>query len=344
MSKSIFAKLRDNLNKRGYLTEMVNPDNYITTGNMGLNYRITGNYRKGIPNRRSVIFWGEQGTGKSYLVSNAALNAQKQGYQVIYIDTEFAMSEDYMRKIGVDIDDEEKFMVVNVPTIERAFEMCSEMFQTLDPNGKYCVILDSLGMMVSEKESEDFRKGDMKGDQGQIAKKLKLFMKQLNNRIPKFDMFFIATAHAYLNQDIMNGEGKWIMSGGKSFQYAPSVSVLLNKAKLKDDADKSKINGVIIKTETTKTRFTAPNGKTDMRVPYNTGMNEYDGLLEIMVENGHINKNGGWYNYLDSNGVEKKFQKSKFMDHVDELLTLSETAIEETDEYDDLFDEVLDDV
>jgi RecA/RadA recombinase len=178
--------------------------------------------------------------------------------------------------------------------------------------------VDSLAGLLSEKESDDYDKGIQKGDQGQFSKKLKLFIKNFNRKIAEHDAFGILVTHAYSNQKFpLEGTSKWICSGGHGFQFFPSFSVMLEKAKMKDKT----INGVRVKGEVTKTRFAPPFQKIELNVPYDDGIDEYEGLLEILVENKIIDKNGGWYKY-HKDGKEVKFQEISLSKHIDNILDM----------------------
>ena len=324
------SKLRKNLEKKQITTFMNDPTNWISTGNAALNYRLTGRLDIGIPNRRTCLFWGESGTGKTFLTSNAAKSAQEEGYVIVYVDSEDSISEDYMEKIGIDLS-EDKFIPVLVDTIEEATSALSEIFDTFSASDKFILIIDSLAGLLSEKELNEFTKGESKGDQGQIAKKLKLFVKNINKKISNYDAFCIMVTHAYMNQDMLNGEGKWICSGGKGMQFFPSMSVLLEKATLKEAGEV--IKGVRIKAKVTKTRFTAPNQRCELKVPYDRGIEFTDGLIEILEEEGAVTRNGAWYSY-EHNGETKKFQGSKLAEHLDVIMEIfnNKELVESPDE------------
>lgn len=315
---SALKTLRKNLAKKDILTEMNEPTHWISTGNAVLNYRLTGRLDVGIPNKRTFLYWGESGTGKSYLSSNAVKNAQADGYLIIYLDSEGSISEDYMEKVGIDLDPE-LFIPVLIDTIEDATSALSEIFQTMDKSQKFIIVIDSLAGMSSEKEEGEFEKGIMKGDMGQSARRYKLFVKNINKKIQDFDAFCVMVTHAYQNQDILNGEGKWICTGGKGFQFFPSMGVMLEKAKLKDGS--TVLDGVKIKATVTKTRFTSPFQKCELKVPYSTGIDFTDGLVEVMEELGVVSKSGAWYNY-EWEGETVKFQGSKFKDHYERLMEI----------------------
>lgn len=322
MSK--LAQLRNSLKKKDIHTEMNNPTEWISMGNAAMNFRMTGRYDVGLPNRRTLLLWGESGTGKTFLASNAVKAAQDKGYAIVYLDSEDSISEDYMQKIGIDMS-EDMFIPVLVNTIEEATSAVSEIFSTMGEDDKFMLVVDSLAGLMSEKEEGEFDKGIAKGDQGQIAKRLKLFVKNCNKKIADHDAFCIMITHAYQNQDMYSSEGKWICTGGKGMQYFPSFSVRLDKAKLKEGG--TVINGVRIKGEVTKTRFTAPFQKFELSVPYDKGVDFTDGLLDILEEDGIIKKNGGWYSY-DLNGETQKFQASKFSEHYETIMEMYKEELE----------------
>lgn len=322
MSKLL--KLRKSLEKKNIMTEMNDPTEWVCTGNAALNYRITGSIDAGICNKRSFLFWGESGTGKSFLAASIARNAQAKGYAVVYLDSESSMSEAYMKKIGMDMSPE-MFIPVDVATIEELITALAEIFTAFDKDDKFIIVIDSLAGLLTEKEEGEFDKGTSKGDMGQFSKKLKLLAKNVNKKIAEYDAFCVMITHAYQNQDMLNGEGKWICSGGKGFQFFPSFSVKLEKAKLKEDGEV--MGGVRIKCEITKTRFTAPFQKCTLHVPYDKGIDFTDGLLDILEEEGTVKKTGGWYSY-EIDGELNKFQKSKLSEHLDVLMQLNKKSKE----------------
>jgi recombination protein RecA len=327
---SNLTKLRKQLEKKNITTKMNDPDNWISTGSALLNYRLTGRFDVGIPNRRSILYWGESGTGKTYLTSNACKEAQDQGYMIIYVDSEESISEDYMKKIGIDLSPD-KFMPILVDTIEECTVALSEVWSALDKDDKFILVIDSLAGLLSEKELKEFENGETKGDLGQLAKKFKLFVKNINKQVARYDAFCILVTHAYQNQDILNGQGRWICSGGKGFQFFPSMSIMLEKRKLKEGGEK--INGVLIRGEVTKTRFTAPFQQFELKVPYDRGLEFTDGMLDVLLESGVISKNGAWYSY-EVDGEVRKFQGGKFDEHFDDIMKLYEDKdLKESDEF-----------
>lgn len=97
MDKKIQA-LRKSLEKNHISTTISEPDVWLSSGNMALNFIMTGDFTRGIPNRRTIMYWGLPGTGKSFLAALAAKEAQDKGYFVVYFDTEDAIHTEYMEK------------------------------------------------------------------------------------------------------------------------------------------------------------------------------------------------------------------------------------------------------
>jgi len=77
-------------------------EEWLSTGNYALNRALSGDYLKGVPLGRITLFAGPSGSGKSFIASNIALQAQKQGYHILFLDSEHAIDVDYLQKIGVD--------------------------------------------------------------------------------------------------------------------------------------------------------------------------------------------------------------------------------------------------
>lgn len=329
---ALSKSFRKNVEKN-FITGISDPDNVITSGNYALNFLITGNFHKGFMNKRTVLLYGLQGSGKSYLASLAAKNAQEQGYDVIYIDTERALTTEYLEKVGVNMD-EDRLMVVNCSTLEEIAKFMSEAFKENPPEQKIAYIVDSLGMLDTEANEEAFEKnGEMKNDMGLFAKKLKQFMKNMNKHIGARDNYFIATGHAYQNQDLRNGKGTLIVSGGEGFQFTPSVVIQVSKLKLKEGSD---VKGIRMTCEIAKSRFNQLGGKATFEVPYTGGLDPYDGMVDLLEDAGMVSKSGSWYSYKDDNGDTKKFQRKSFKEHLPSLLPDFEedkdAELEETDE------------
>ena len=221
------------------------PDTWISTNNYALNYLISGDFNKGVPLGKVTVFAGESGAGKSYICSgNLVKNAQEQGIYVILVDTENALDEAWLKALGVDTS-EDKLLKLNVAMIDDVAKLISDFvkeYKTLpeDQRPKVMFVLDSLGMMLTPTDVNQFEAGDMKGDMGRKPKALTALVRNCVNMIGDLNIGLVATNHTYASQDMFDPDDK--ISGGQGFIYASSIVVAMRKLKLKEDEDGNKLS------------------------------------------------------------------------------------------------------
>jgi len=74
-----------------------------------------------------------------------------------------------------------------------------------------------------------------------------------------------------------------------------------------DKKDARHVTGIKMKCLGHKTRFAQPYQSVTIEVPYETGMDPYNGLLAVAKELGIVTQAGSWYAYN-----EAKFQSKNF--------------------------------
>lgn len=299
------------------------PKKWYSTGNFALNRILSGSFFKGIPEGRITAFVGPAGSGKSFLSSNLLRSAQEDGAHLIVLDTENAIDTEFLSKIGVDVS-EDKLTYIQVGMIEDVNAICSEFFSNYEKeHGRFnydapriLFVLDSLAMLSTATEQDNYDgKGEIKGDQGQRAKRMKAMLRMILSRIAKLPITFIITDHVY-PQDIMLGDGPWAITN--STKFFPSIIGLVTRLKLKED---SEIIGVRMRVEAYKTRFAKLGSKIELEVPYSTGMSPYSGFLDMLEEDGILSRAGAWYS-VEINGEILKFMKKQLNDElVKKILT-----------------------
>tara|TARA_B110000503_G_scaffold46059_1_gene75201 strand:- start:66 stop:566 length:501 start_codon:yes stop_codon:yes gene_type:complete len=117
----------------------------------------------------------------------------------------------------------------------------------------------------------------------------------------------VCTNHTYASQDMFDPDDK--ISGGQGFIYASSIVVAMKKLKLKEDEDGNKISevrGIRAGCKVMKTRYAKPFEAVQVKIPYETGMNPYSGLVDLFEKKGLLVKDGNRLKYIDSKGVESK--------------------------------------
>ena len=240
------------------------PTDWISTGNYTLNYLLSGNFERGIPMGKVTVFAGESGAGKSFICSgNIVRHAQEQGIYVILIDTENALDEAWLHALGVDTT-EDKLLKLNMAMIDDVAKVISDFvkeYRTLpeEDRPKVLFVLDSLGMMLTPTDVNQFEAGEMKGDMGRKPKALTALVRNCVNMFGTLNLGLVCTNHTYASQDMFDPDDK--ISGGQGFIYASSIVVAMRKLKLKTDADGNKtttVNGIRAACKIMKTRYAKP--------------------------------------------------------------------------------------
>lgn len=256
---------------------------FISTGvyllDAALSARLLGG---GIATNRITAFAGESGSGKSFLAYSVAKHAQKEGYCVIYIDTEQAIDLEDLPKFGID-NSLEKFRLIRSNKVEDINITLTQLVDELKEQKlagfelpKLMIVLDSLGQMASKKEKEDLLKGDIKQDMTK-AKALGSLFRSINTDLGYLEIPLLICNHTYLTLDMFPQEK---LRGGNGLLYSASVIGFMSKSKLKtgeeDDMDLGQ-SGITVLFKTSKSRLAKPK-KIRFDISFVSGLNPYTGL------------------------------------------------------------------
>ena len=289
------------------------PTDWISTGNYALNYLISGDFNKGIPLGKVSVLAGESGAGKSYIASgNIIKNAQAQGIYVILIDTENALDEAWLKALGVDTD-EKKLLKLSLSMVDDVAKTISEFMKGYREENtdiketapKILFVIDSLGMLLTPTDVNQFEAGEMKGDLGRKPKALTSLVRNCVNMFGSWNVGMVCTNHTYASQDMFDPDDK--ISGGQGFIYASSIVIAMKKLKLKEDEAGNKITevrGIRAACKVMKTRYAKPFESVQVKIPYDTGMDPYSGLVDLFEKQGVIVQSGNRLKYIDSKGKE----------------------------------------
>ena len=293
------------------------PTDWISTGNYALNYLISGDFTRGVPLGKVTVFAGESGAGKSYICSgNIIKNAQEQGIYVVLIDSENALDEKWLHDLGVDTSDTKllKLSMAMIDDVAKTISTFMSDYKAL-PDGdrpKVLFVIDSLGMLLTPTDVNQFDAGDMKGDMGRKPKALTALVRNCVNMFGSYNVGLVCTNHTYASQDMFDPDDK--ISGGQGFVYASSIVVAMKKLKLKEDEDGNKITdvmGIRAACKVMKTRYAKPFEGVQVKIPYETGMSPYSGLTDLIEKKAMLKKEGNSLVFTTSAGeIIKKFRKA----------------------------------
>jgi len=293
------------------------PTDWISTGNYALNYLISGDFNRGIPLGKVTVFVGDSGAGKSYICSgNIVKNAQEQGIFVVLIDSENALDEDWLKALGVDTS-ESKLLKLSMAMIDDVAKTISTFMSDYKAlaegeRPKVMFVIDSLGMLLTPTDVNQFDAGEMKGDLGRKPKALTALVRNCVNMFGSYNVGLVCTNHTYASQDMFDPDDK--ISGGQGFIYASSIVVAMKKMKLKEDEDGNKVtevNGIRAGCKVMKTRYAKPFEGVQVKIPYTTGMSPYSGLVDLIEKKEMLKREGNSLVFTTSDGeIIKKFRKA----------------------------------
>jgi RecA/RadA recombinase len=253
---------------------------WIPTGNYLLNAQLSGSIFGGIANNRSMGIAGDPQTGKSFLCMNIVREAQKIGYDVIYCDTEGAIDSESAKKFGIDTSmvryqpiktiTDFKIFTANLIDKVRAYRK-----DGADP--KIALILDSLGMLTTDKESSDALKGKSVMDMGIRSKELRSLFRVITLDLTGVRIPLICTNHTTTG-NIGGFMPTKEASGGDGPIFSMSNVIMLSKAQLKEGDTKT---GIIVTSTPKKARFTRPY-PVKFHISFMNGMNPYVGLQDFV--------------------------------------------------------------
>jgi RecA/RadA recombinase len=282
---SKIGSILDNISKTVpiLIEKEIREKKFISTGVYLMDAALSGKLLGGgVANNRITALAGESGAGKSFVAYSIAKHAQREGYSVIYIDTEQSVDLEDIPKFGVD-NSLEKFRLVRSNKVEDINMTLTKLIDELKEEKmkgvelpKLMLILDSLGQMASNKEKEDLLKGNIKQDMTK-AKAIGSMFRSINTDLGFLEIPMIVCNHTYLTMDLFP---RAVMKGGNGLLYSASVVGMMSKSKLKtgeeDDMDLGQ-SGINVLFKTQKNRLAKPK-KIRFDISFAHGMNPYTGL------------------------------------------------------------------
>jgi RecA/RadA recombinase len=298
------------------LAEDISEDEiYVDTGSFMLNALVSGSLFGGVSGNKITTFSGANASGKTFFslaVVKNYLEMNPEGY-CLYFDTEAAVTRKMLSEKGIDLS---RVVVLNVVTVEefrtKALKAVDIYMKKPEEERRPCMfVLDSLGMLSTNKEINDTLAGEEKRDMTR-AQLTKAAFRMLTLKLGKANIPMIVTNHIYAN---VGGYGPaFVQSSGSGMQYSASTIVELTKSKEKDGTE---IVGSIIKAKTFKSRLSRENQEVSVRLYYDhRGLDRYYGLLDIGEESGIIPRVGNRY---EING--KKIGKNVIYANPEEYFT-----------------------
>lgn len=297
------------------------------------NYMLYG----GIPRGRITEFAGEEGSGKTTTALDIAGNAQKLFLQewedkieqleskdkltkeqsgqllelrevgpkkVLWVDCENTFDDDWSEKLGVDV----KSLYYMKPESQSAEEIFDMVTQLIEAGEIGLVVIDSLGMMVSQQEME---KDIEESTYGGISRALTKFSKKVELACAKTDCALIGINQVRDNLNAGYGGPAYVTPGGKCWKHVCSVRLMFRQGTPFDnnfkDVKKSCENpfGHRVLINVAKTKVCKPDRKLGFyTLTYDHGIEAFIDIIDIAISKDVIHQAGAWFTFIDLDSGE----------------------------------------
>jgi len=337
LADELAGELASNLNKKfkntGYKTayflegDLDSPSNvsgWVGTGSSMLDLAISNRPAGGFPIGRITEITGLEASGKSLLATHALADTQRQGGLGVYIDTESAVSSEFLEAIGVDLT---KMLYVPLETMEDIFEAIESIVESVRKSNKdrlVTIVVDSvMGASTKIEMAAEFDKDGWATSKAIILSK---GMRKITNMIAREKICLIFTNQLRSRLGVSFGD-PWTTSGGKAIPFHASVRLRLKSVgqiKAKDAKGVEQIIGIKTRAQVIKNRMGPPLKSIDYDIYFESGIDNYGGWLEVMKEYKLVTQAGAWYTYTRTNGTPVKFLSKDFEGALEADPTLKE--------------------
>jgi len=295
---------------------------WVGSGSDMLDLAISNRPNGGFPVGRITEITGLEASGKSLLAAHALANTQRNGGMAVYIDTENAVSREFLEAIGLDL---EKMLYVPLDTVEDIFEAIESITESVRKSNKdrlVTIVVDSvMGASTKIEMAKEFDKDGYATSKAIILSK---GMRKITNMIGREKICLIFTNQLRTRLGVAFGD-PYTTSGGKAIPFHASVRLRLKsvgqiKAKI-DGVDQ--VIGIKTRCQVIKNRMGPPLKSIDYDIYFESGIDNYGGWLNVMKDYKLVSQSGAWYTYTKSNGEEVKFLSKDFQSKVledDELM------------------------
>lgn len=172
----------------------------------------------GFPKGRIIEIFGEDGSGRTTIGLELIAQCQKLGGTCVYVDVDHALSMDYVRSLGIDM---QSFKLAQPDCAEQALDVVDVFGRS---NAVDLIVVDTVSALVSKAELEDVIGSDHKADQARIMSQA---LRKITANINRTGCIVV-----FINQirsSLEGALGGFATSGGMALKFYSSMRLEVTK-------------------------------------------------------------------------------------------------------------------
>jgi recombination protein RecA len=272
----------------------------------------------GLPRGRIVEIYGSPGSGKTTLALATAVNCQRAGGVVGFVDCEHALSRDLAIAMGIDAS---KMVMYQPKDGEDTVDMVEKMLRS---KAFAMVIVDSVAAMTprAEMEAEVAQHG-----MAHHARLMSKFIRRITGLVGETDTLLVCLNQtrknlgAYIVQDVP--------TGGSSLPFASSVRIECRTSNSKRIERAGELVGTTVTATVVKNKMASPFKKAEYDVMFGKGIEAGGSLLAVAEQLGIVTRAGASYTEVASGerfAVGKENAKAELESNTDLRTRLTEAV------------------
>ena len=275
------------------------PKVWLSSGCYALNWLLTKDFKKAFPLEGFMnMLAGASSSGKSYICSgNVVKDALSKGINVLLIDTEFRLDDEWLRNIGIDVDSplltlcRTKVLQEIMTSVKNVTDEYQATYEGVDFDDQpgMLIVIDSLGAIFSADELDRMGDGNLSMTDGmRRAQDITKMTNSLSYNIAGKKIGLMMTNHVYASGDMYTDDK---IPGGQKLVFLNTQILQMNKGKLKaadvegdkiEDAKDSEVVGIRSICRVYKSNWNKSSERIEVQIPYDKGMNPYSGLFDLL--------------------------------------------------------------
>jgi recombination protein RecA len=253
----------------------------VPTGAISLDVAIGAG---GFPRGKIIELFGGEGGGKTTVALTVAMNAQKTGANIGFIDAEHGLNRALCNNIGID---PERFVVFQPDHGEQAIDMVEQMIRS---KAFDVIIVDSIAAMTPKAEIDaDIEQQFM----GLHARLMSKFMRRVAGIANENGVMLILVNQIRKNLQAYGTPDE--TTGGKAIKFYASLRIEVRTSGSKKITRGGEIVGHTVVATVKKNRLGPPHTTAEFDLIYGQGVDASGALLDVAEKVGVLLRSGAYY-------------------------------------------------